>query len=225
MEKLLEEFPLNKNYPDGTDPNNPIRIYSDGVFDCFHYGHALLFQKIKKFLPHVYLIVGVASDADTTKEKAEPLINEYQRKEVIRHCKWVDEVVDAPWICTLEFLDKIGAHYIAHDPEPYPFENIKDIYGAFKEAKRFIATTRTEGISTTDIINKIISKHEIYIERAIKKKTPIDELNLGVFYYIKYKAIEVFKKIKETIDNQAKEIVKEDSSKVLLKEYIEKKDN
>ena len=31
----------NKNkLPLGEDPNNPVRIYADGVYDCFHFGHA-----------------------------------------------------------------------------------------------------------------------------------------------------------------------------------------
>ena len=34
--------------PEGTDPLNPVRIYTDGIFDCFHYGHMRLFEQIKK---------------------------------------------------------------------------------------------------------------------------------------------------------------------------------
>ena len=30
--------------PKGEDPNNPVRIYTDGVFDMFHFGHAQVFE-------------------------------------------------------------------------------------------------------------------------------------------------------------------------------------
>ncbi len=30
--------------PDGTDPNNPVRIYADGVFDMYHIGHAKVLE-------------------------------------------------------------------------------------------------------------------------------------------------------------------------------------
>lgn len=163
---------------EGTDPKNPVRIYTDGVFDCFHYGHAKVLEQCKKLFPYVYLVVGVCSDEDTTSEKAKPIMTAEERKECVRHCKWADEVVDGPWICSLEFLDKVGCKYIAHDPEPYPYNDIADLYGVFKEAGRFLPTKRTEGISTTDIIERVIKNYDMYITRSIKKGAKPEELNI-----------------------------------------------
>lgn len=218
---LLKDFPLNPNYPDGSDEKNPIRIYSDGVFDCFHYGHARLFQKIKKMFKHVHLIIGVCLDSDIIQSKGMPIMNDQERRESVTHCKWVDEVVEGPWVITEEYLDKIGAHYIAHDPEPYKYKNIDDLYGVFKEKKRFIATTRTDGISTTDIINKVVSNHEEYIERALKKHTNINSLNLESFSYIKYKSIDVLSKISSFINEKANYVYEKDNSNKLVKEYLD----
>lgn len=216
-------FKLNPNYPDGTDAKNPIKIYSDGVFDCFHYGHARLFEKIKGLFPHVYLIVGVCLDEDIEREKAAPIMTQDQRKECIRHCKWVDEIVDAPWLPTIEYVDKIGGHYMAHDAAPYKFGDIEDVYGEFKINNRFIATTRTEGISTTDIINKIIMDYDVYVKRAIKKNTPIDELNLNTATYIKYKSYEIGDKVKNFITEVAKNVYEHDNSKLKIKKFLEEK--
>lgn len=218
----FQEFPLNPNYPDGSDPKNPIKIYSDGVFDCMHIGHARLFEKIKKFFPHVYLVAGVCLDADIEKEKgALPLITQEQRLEMVSHCKWVDEVVYGPWICSTEFLDKIKCHYIAHDPEPYPCGDLDDVYGVFKKEKRFLSTTRTENISTTDIIKKVISNYDLYLERSIKKKVPLEELNLSTSYFIKYKVKEITKQIENIVVDLAKDVYEKDNSKGLIKEFLE----
>lgn len=57
-----------------------------------------------------YLIplpVSVCSDDLTHKFKGFTVMNEAERYEALRHCRYVDEVIrDAPWTLTPEFLEK-----------------------------------------------------------------------------------------------------------------------
>lgn len=152
----------------GYDPSNPLRLYADGVFDLFHFGHARLFEQCKKKFPYVYLIVGVASDVDVITLKGKPLMNEEERAESVRQCKWVDEVIcPCPWVCTLDFMDSHGIDYICHDDAPYIMgaDTTGDVYFPSKQAGRFLATQRTEGVSTSDlIIRMLISSNEFVRE-------------------------------------------------------------
>ena len=168
---------------EGYDPKHPVRIYTDGIFDCFHYGHARVLEQCKKFFPNVYLIVGVCRDEDTKEEKGHTIMSLKERMECVKHCKWVDEVVVGPWICSLEFLDSINCKYIAHDPEPYPYNDVDDLYGVFKKNHRFLATKRTEGISTSDIIYRVLKHYDEYIERSIKKGAKKEDINISLEKY------------------------------------------
>jgi len=165
-------------FPDGNDPNNPVRIYMDGVFDGFHYGHARLFKQGKDKFKYVTLIVGVCLQDDVEKYKGLTLTTRFERIEAIKNCRWVDEVVDAPWITTVEFLDSIKAHYCARDNLPYPCGDIADLYAPLKENGRFLATERTEGVSTTDLIMRVIRDYEFYVKRNVKKGCTAEDLNI-----------------------------------------------
>ncbi|ODV84885.1 hypothetical protein CANARDRAFT_183533, partial [[Candida] arabinofermentans NRRL YB-2248] len=160
--------------------DRPIRIYADGVFDLFHVGHMRQLEQCKKSFPNVELVVGIPSDAVTHKLKGLTVLTDKQRYESLRHCKWVDEVIeDAPWILTLEFLKKHKIDYCAHDDLPYAANGIGDIYQPMKKAGMFLATQRTEGISTSDIITKIIRDYDKYLMRNFARGATRKELNVS----------------------------------------------
>lgn len=143
-----------------------IRIYADGVFDLFHFGHAKLLEQAKKAFPDVHLIVGINTQEDTLKYKGLTVMTYDERCECVRHCKWVDEIIlDAPWVLTETFMKKHNIDYVAHDGDPYPTSDIEDIYMVPKMAGKFIATQRTSNISTTDLIERILKNKDEFQSR------------------------------------------------------------
>lgn len=117
-------------------------------------------EQAKKAFPDVYLIVGVTGDEETHKRKGLTVLSGQERAETVRHCKWVDEVIEnCPWIVTPEFLDQHKIDYVAHDDIPYGADEGDDIYQPIKAAGKFLVTQRTEGVSTTGIITKYASSY------------------------------------------------------------------
>ncbi|KAJ3616072.1 hypothetical protein Zmor_012081 [Zophobas morio] len=157
-----------------------VRVYSDGIFDCFHFGHARALQQAKNTFSNCYLIVGVCGDELTHKIKGDTVMNEKERFEAVRHCRYVDEVLEyAPWVITSEFLEDHDIDYVAHDDLPYGSEEATDIYGHLKSAGKFIATQRTEGISTSDIICRVVRNYDVYIRRNLARGFTRKDLNVS----------------------------------------------
>ncbi|KAF7345540.1 Choline-phosphate cytidylyltransferase 1 [Mycena venus] len=124
--------------------DRPVRVYADGVYDLFHFGHALQLRQAKLSFLSVYLLVGVNSDEQVIEHKARGVMTHADRLEAARHCRWVDEIVaEAPWI-----------DYVAHDEDPYAASG-HDVYSYVKGLGKFIPTRRTPGVSTSELLERI----------------------------------------------------------------------
>ncbi|KAI0077693.1 hypothetical protein K474DRAFT_1707164 [Panus rudis PR-1116 ss-1] len=223
--------------------NRPVRIYADGVYDLFHFGHALQLRQAKlafpnivkqlplssvspvtsppssaepssstdspstpsltsasiptlttlgtstspatsvkvtqtpsgpvqtQIIPGVYLLVGVNSDLQCAEHKSRTVMTHAERCESVRHCRWVDEVVpDAPWIIDEEFLQKYKIDYVAHDQDPYGSAGHDDVYAYCKSQGKFLPTLRTPGISTSDLLARLVSgyRHRVWDKKLEK---------------------------------------------------------
>lgn len=138
----------------GTAPRK-IRIYTDGIYDMFHQGHARQFMQAKNLFPNceVYLMIGACSDATTHALKGRTVMTDTERYEAIRHCRYVDEIIrDPPWKITKEFLQKNKIDFVAQDAIPYASGDDDDIYKEIKEMGFFVATERTQGKITMIVI-------------------------------------------------------------------------
>ncbi|CRG85232.1 choline-phosphate cytidylyltransferase [Talaromyces islandicus] len=173
----------------------PVRVYADGVFDLFHLGHMRQLEQAKKAFPEVYLIVGVTGDEETHQRKGLTVLSGAERSETVRHCKWVDEVIaDCPWIVTPEFLAEHQIDYVAHDDLPYQAAEGDDIYAPIKEQGKFLVTQRTEGVSTTGIITKVVRDYDKYIARQFKRGASRQELNVS---WLKKNELEIKRHVNE----------------------------
>jgi ethanolamine-phosphate cytidylyltransferase len=108
-----------------------------------------------------YLIVGVHSDSEIMKHKGPTVIKEKDRYEAVRACKWVDEVVeDAPYVTAVEYLDKYGCDFCVHGDDVTTTADGADCYSLVKSANRYRECKRTGGVSTSDLVSRMLYRKE-----------------------------------------------------------------
>jgi ethanolamine-phosphate cytidylyltransferase len=167
----------------------PVRIYVDGCFDLIHSGHYNAIRQAKALGD--ILVVGVNSDAEILKNKGPSVLNCKERADIIRACKWVDEVYeDTEYCVSIDTLDRYNCQYYAHGDDPVIAADGTDMCAVLSSHGRFKMFKRTEGVSTTDIVGKLLLLTKDNSAFARKRTGSFDKPMLSSEYVKEVRRIE-----------------------------------
>ena len=133
----------------------PVIAWVDGCFDGMHFGHANLLRQAKQLCD--FLIVGVHSDKDIEHNKGPTVMKDRERYLAVAACKWSDMVVpNAPYNTEIDVLKYYGCDFCVHGDDITTNSEGVDCYQACKDANMYKEVPRTQGISTTELLGRIL---------------------------------------------------------------------
>ncbi|KAI1941423.1 choline phosphate cytidylyltransferase [Ophidiomyces ophidiicola] len=146
------EWPVD---PQEDIPIQKDRIWVDGCFDFSHHGHAGAILQARKLGKE--LLVGVHSDEEILENKGPTVMTLAERVAAVNACRWVTKSVPhAPYVTSLPWISHYGCHYVVHGDDITSDSDGNDCYRFVKSAGRFLVVKRTPGISTTDLVGRML---------------------------------------------------------------------
>lgn len=146
----------------------PTIVYVDMVADMFHPGHVAFLKKAKA--QGDYLIVGLMSDEDAASYKRPPIMTLKERSEMVQSCRYVDEVIEAAPLCiTNELIDNHLIDVVVHGDDFNP-ESVSYFYKVAIERGIFKTVPYTQGISTSDLIHRILDRGQELLNKKVSTK-------------------------------------------------------
>lgn len=131
------------------------RVWVDGCFDLFHYGHSNALRQASELSDEVY--VGVHSNEEIKFNKGLPVMLDNERIEMLKSCKYVTKVIEnAPFVTDPHFVKSFDCSYVIHGNDIINDANGNDCYSLVKELNMFKEVNRTFGISTTNLVGRML---------------------------------------------------------------------
>lgn len=114
-------------------------------------------------------------------------MNEAERAEQVLHCRYVDQVVvRSPWVLTQAFLDEHEIDFVVHGEDNSYDDEGNDAYAFVKAQGKYKTIKRTEGVSTTDLIIRILKDYNGYVERCMRRGFTYKDLNIPENVWVRY---------------------------------------
>ena len=146
------DWPIDPQNDVEIDPN---RLWIDGCFDFFHHGHAGVMLQARRL--GNALLVGLHSDEAITENKGPTVMNLAERTAAVNACRFSTLCVPhAPYVTSLPWISHYGCQYVVHGDDITSDASGEDCYRFVKKAGRMKIVKRTPGISTTDLVGRML---------------------------------------------------------------------
>nr|BAN40385.1 ethanolamine-phosphate cytidylyltransferase, putative [Entamoeba invadens] len=136
------------------------RIYVDGCYDMFHWGHAnVIRQACAAFDYKCVSVLGICDNPIIEKHKGPTVMTEEERNLAVQSCQWVDEVVDGIniWDTDINMMKFFHINYVVHgDDISMNTVTGKNSYQEIIDAGMLKLVPRTDGVSSTDLIYRMM---------------------------------------------------------------------
>lgn len=131
-----------------------VNVYLDMCADLFHWGHVNMLKNAKSMGDR--LVVGIHSDETIRSYKRDPVMKMNERIKVVEACRYVDQVIpEAPLVIKEEYLKKHNIDLVIHGHSEEENEKYNFMYKVPYELGMFKRVDYTEGISTSEIIQRL----------------------------------------------------------------------
>jgi ethanolamine-phosphate cytidylyltransferase len=131
------------------------RLWIDGCFDFFHHGHTGVMLQSRRLGNE--LLVGLHSDEDIKANKGPTVMNLEERIAAVDACRFSTKCVPhAPYVTSIPWISHYGCKYVCHGDDITSDASGEDCYRYVKKAGRMKIVPRTPGISTTDLVGRML---------------------------------------------------------------------